>query len=245
MTQPHSFLNILPKDFPNPVIALLGGGGKSSLMFQLGMDFAHQNKHVLLTSITKAGPSEIIPMTLINNKGNFSLSPLFKYHNPVYLLKEQLEDNKYKGISKDQLASFIPEADITLFECDGSRNLPLKAHRNQDPAVPDFATHTIVVIGADVIHTKLSEGKVHRPGLFKSLWGVQDNTPMDIPLITRVLTDKRGYISKIPSGMNKIYFINKSDIFPKECKALATFLASMTPDPVFFGSIRETWWEKA
>jgi len=244
MTHTHSFLNIIPGDYPQPAIALLGGGGKTSLMFQVGKEFANQNKKVLLTSITKAGPTKNLSMTLIAENGTIPLSQLFKSQNPLYLLKDQIRKNKYNGISVTQLASFLPKADVTLFECDGSRNLPLKAHSDWDPVVPGFATHVIIVVGADVINTKLSDGKVHRPGLFKSIWGVQDDRIIDIPFITKIVTDQRGYISKIPPGLKKIYYINKADNFPKEANTLALSLATKSPDPVFWGSTQEKWIEK-
>ncbi|MCH7733455.1 MAG: putative selenium-dependent hydroxylase accessory protein YqeC [Candidatus Marinimicrobia bacterium] len=246
MTHSQSFLNILPKvpqGIPKLCVALLGGGGKTSLMYQLGKEFVTENNHVLMTSITKAGPTNNIPLHLTGSNGEIFLTQMFKSQNPVYLLRERIKDNKYKGISIAQLESFLPEADVTIFECDGSRNLPLKAHSHWDPVVPDFATHVIIVIGADVINTKLNDGKVHRLKLFKSLWDIQDDTVIDIPLITKVVTDKQGYLSKIPDSVQKIYFINKADKFHKAANALATSIAKVRSDSIFFGSIHQAWWK--
>ena len=246
MTQSQSFHSILPtvsRDSPGLCIALLGGGGKTALLFQLGKEFANENNYVLMTSITKAGPSNNFPVILTGPQEKISLTHLFKYQNPVYLLHEQIRADKYTGISPAQLESLLPKADITIFECDGSRNLPLKAHNPGDPVVPDFATHVIITVGADVINTKLNDGKVHRPELFSSLWDMQNNPVIDIDLITQVLTDKKGYLSKTPDSVEKIYFVNKADIFPKEAKALALSISRVTPDVVFWGSVHKSWWK--
>ncbi|MFQ6677466.1 MAG: selenium cofactor biosynthesis protein YqeC [Fidelibacterota bacterium] len=247
MPRSQSFLNILPeesKDNPKLCIALLGGGGKTSLMFQLGDEFAHQNKHTLLTSITKAGPPQNVPMTLIGANGNISLPQLFDLQNPIYLLSEQIEENKYKGISPAQLESFLPEADVTIFECDGSRNLPLKAHSEWDPMVPDFASCVIIIIGADVIHSKISEGKIHRPELFKSLWHIDNTTTIDVELVSEIVTNHKGYLSKIPEPVSKIYFVNKADAHPEEAHSLGESISLNTSSPVYFGSVKKTWWEQ-
>ena len=196
-----------------------------------------------MTSITKAGPSNNFPVILTDSPEKISLTRLFKYQNPVYLLHEQIRADKYTGISPAQLESLLPKADVTIFECDGSRNLPLKAHNSGDPVVPDFATHVIIVVGADVVNTKLSDGKVHRPELFRSLWDTQNDPVIDVELITRVLTHKKGYLSKIPDSVEKIYFVNKSDIFPKEAEALALSISRVTSDMVFWGSIHKSWWK--
>lgn len=246
MTQSQLFLNILPavsRDSSGLCVALLGGGGKTALLFQLGKEFANENNRVLMTSITKAGPSNNFPVTLTDPQGKISLTHLFKYQNPVYLLHEKIRADKYTGISTAQLKALIPKADVTLFECDGSRNLPLKAHNPGDPVVPDFATHVIITVGADVINTKVNDGKVHRPELFRSLWDMQNNPVIDIDLITQVLTHKKGYPSKIPDSVEKIYFVNKADIFPKEAEALALSISRVTPDVVFWGSIHKSWWK--
>jgi len=224
-------------------VALIGGGGKTSLLFQLGKEFVNQYKKVLLTTITKSGPSKNIPMTLSGSNGNISLLQLFKSQNPVYLLREQIRGDKYQGISAVQLESFLPDADVTLFECDGSRNLPLKAHSEWDPVVPGFATHVIIVIGADVINTKLKDRKVHRPEIFKSLWSIDDATVIDIELITEVVTSQKGYLSKIPSSIPTIYFVNKADAYPENACSLGESISLNTSSSVYIGSVKKTWWE--
>ncbi|NQV38094.1 MAG: putative selenium-dependent hydroxylase accessory protein YqeC [Candidatus Marinimicrobia bacterium] len=246
MTLSTSFLDIFPsasQESCKLCIALLGGGGKTSLLFQLGREFAVENDHVLMTSITKAEPSTNFPINLTGSSTEISLSQLYKSQNPIYLLHEQIRDYKYSGFSVSQLEVFHQKMDVTIFECDGSRNLPLKAHNQRDPVVPDFATHVVIMIGADAINTKLSNGKVHRPELFKSLWDVQDDSTIDIDLITKVLTRKKGYLSKIPDSVKRIYFINKAEAFPVEAEALATSLSKVTTDPIYFGSLHKLWWK--
>ncbi len=239
------FSNLLSKnttDKSKLIIALFGGGGKTSLLYQLGIEFTQQYNRVLLTSIVKAGPSPDIPIVLSKPKN--SIENLFVDHQPLYLLKEKISTFKYKGFESIELRNFYLKTDITIFESDGSRNLPLKVHSEWDPVIPDFATHVIIVIGADVINTKLVDGKVHRPGQFKSLWEIEDDTLIDIPLITKVVTDKKGYLSKIPEGIKTVYFVNKANTYHGQASNLAHSIRSKSNASVFYGNVLENWWKQ-
>ncbi len=225
-------------------IAVLGGGGKTSFMFQVGNELASQFEKVLLTSITKAGPENTIPIFLPDDKGKFDIELKFTKQNPVFLLREKIHQNKYRGISEMDLNKIRHSVDITVFEADGARNLPLKAHNNHDPIVPQFATHAVILIGADVVDTHIRDGKVHRPELFCEKWQLTPNDVLSSEIIANVVTHPNGYLSKINTQIPITYFVNKAGVYPKEAESLAKAIGQSTNYPVFYGSINENWWVK-
>lgn len=235
-------LTIENKQDKKHIIALFGGGGKTSILYRLGYELSQNYTKVLLTSIVKAGPSPHFPIHFINP--SYTIQNLFVKNNPLYIMKEKIRDDKYIGFKSEELLPWLDDIDVCIFECDGSRNLPLKTHSEWDPVVPDFTTQVIIVIGADVINTKLINGKVHRPEFFKSLWGIKDDTVIDIPLITKVVTDKKGYLSKIPNGIKTVYFVNKANTFQKNARNLALSIKSESSASVYYGSVREKWWKR-
>ena len=87
----------------------------------------------------------------------------------------------------------------------------MKVHNRIDPEIPDFATHVIIVVGADVVNTKLSDGKVHRSDMFAKVWKVDIHFTLDVEFITKVVTSKTGYLSKVPNNPTRIYFVNKRE----------------------------------
>lgn len=93
----------------------------------------------------------------------------------------------------------------------GASNRSLKVHNRIDPEIPDFATHVIIVVGADVVNTKLSDGKVHRSDMFAKVWKVDIHFTLDVEFITKVVTSKTGYLSKVPNNPTRIYFVNKRE----------------------------------
>jgi len=219
-------------------IALLGGGGKTALLHKLADEFAKYYPAVLQTSLTKTAfhPSD---NPLILNKIDINKIESIKFDkNPLFLIGEKINNEKLKGISEADLTSIIHQFDITIFECDGARNKPLKAHTDYDPTVPDLTTQVIIIIGADVVNTKVGDGLVHRPELFCKMWNIKPDFELYIDFIVKVLTSDNGYHSKIPNDVEIIYFVNKWDGHQKNAEDLATTIYKNTGKPTFYGSVQ-------
>ncbi|MEE8437407.1 MAG: selenium cofactor biosynthesis protein YqeC [Candidatus Neomarinimicrobiota bacterium] len=240
------FFQILFKDprlAAGACICLLGGGGKTTLAYQLGRELSEFYEQVLITSLVKAGPSPEIPIQFIGPDTEIDLNPFFKYHNPAYLLKEKLTDQKFQGISVGQLNAFQPQVGLSIVECDGARSRPLKAHNKRDIILPALATIAVILIGAEVINSKIRDGHLHRAELFKQKWNLNDSAVLSIDLITRLVTEKKGYLEKTPHTVEKIYFINKAENYLQNSRNLALSINRKTGSPVFYGSLHQGWWK--
>jgi probable selenium-dependent hydroxylase accessory protein YqeC len=219
-------------------IALLGGGGKTALLHKLAEEFAIHYPAVLQTSLTKTAfhPSD---NPLILNEFDFDTFKSIKYErNPLFVIGEKINNAKLKGISEDELAKIRQQFVVTIFECDGARNKPFKAHSNYDPTVPNFATHVIIIVGADIVNTKVNDGLVHRPELFCKIWNVKTDFRLNIDFIVDVVSSSTGYLSKVPSGVDVTYFVNKWDNHRKNTEDLARAIYLKTEKPTFYGSVQ-------
>ena len=222
-------------------IGLIGGGGKTTLLYRLGYDLAQNHRRVLLTSLTKAGHSPEYPVNFWPLKGAPEI--WFQERNPIYVLAKQLGPEKYEGLTTAQLEQLLPHIDVCVAEADGARRHPLKAHNDRDLHLPPCVTHAIILVGAEVVNRPLNEQWVHRPELFQKLWGLPPDERLTPDLIARVMTHPKGYRSRLNPLTTAVYFINQADTFPKEARSLATSLLTYTTDPVFYGSVREVWWK--
>lgn len=219
-------------------IALLGGGGKTALLHKLADEFAKYYTTVLQTSLTKTAfhPSD---NPLILNKIDIDKLDSIKFdRNPLFIIGEKISNEKLKGISETDLDRIRHQFDITIFECDGARNKPLKAHTEYDPQIPGFTSHTVIIVGSDVVNTKINNGLVHRPELFCKTWNVKPNFKLDIDFIVKVLTSKKGYFSKLKHNVEISYFVNKWDDHQKNAEDLANAIYQKTGKPTFYGSVR-------
>ena len=219
-------------------IALLGGGGKTALLHKLADEFAKYYTTVLQTSLTKTAFHPSDKPLILNGINIDKLESLKFERNPLFIIGEKLTNEKLKGISETDLNRIRQQFDITIFECDGARNKPLKAHTEYDPIVPQFTTHAIIIVGADVVKTKINDGYVHRPELFCKTWNVEPNFKLDIDFIIKVLTSKKGYFSKLKHNVEISYFVNKWDNHQKNTEDLANTIYQRTGKPTFYGSVQ-------
>lgn len=219
-------------------IALLGGGGKTALLHKLANEFAQYYPAVLQTSLTNTAFHPSDNLLILNEIDIDKLVSLKLDRNPLFLIGEKINIEKLKGISEADLAIIRHQFDITIFECDGARNKPLKAHTDYDPTVPDFTTHVIIIIGADVVNTKVCDGLVHRPELFCQMWNIKPDFELNIDFIVKVLTSDIGYHSKITNDSEIIYFVNKWDGHQKNAEDLARTIYLKTGKPTFYGSVQ-------
>ena len=220
-------------------VGILGGGGKTALLHELGNEFSKAYDHVTLSSLTKAGISSQHEIHFFPEFEDEASREALMEINPLYIMGDQESEHKLTGLDPDQLRLVHEASDLTLFECDGARKKPIKAHQPFDPVIPYFATHAVIVVGADAVGARVDGKMVHRPELFRELWDVNANQILDPIFIARVLTSEYGYLQKVPKEIKLIYFVNKADAYPEQAAELAKTLSRLSHDSVYYGSIEQ------
>ena len=226
-----------PTEAYDTCIGILGGGGKTALLHTLGDELAQYHAQVILSSLTRSGVSNTHSVHFYPEFQNEENRPALLENNPLYIMGAVEHAEKLLGLNEDELRSLYHASDLTIFECDGARKRPIKAHQPFDPMVPDFATHAIIVVGADAVGAKVDGKLVHRPELFRELWEVNANFELDPAFIAKVLTSQCGYLQKVPAGVKVSYFINKADDYPEEALKLAQAIARVSNSTIFYGSL--------
>lgn len=169
---PMTFSDAL--DIRPGVTALIGGGGKTSLMLALAEELKGRGS-VMICTTTRIYPPEGIT-TLVGANKEIAAAALKE--NKVICLGEMYgEKLGPSDIPMDELADL---ADYVIAEADGSKGLPLKAHASHEPVIPEGA-RIIYVIGADGIGRPVAEA-AHRPELYAKGLGADIShivTPQD------------------------------------------------------------------
>ena len=222
-------------------VAVFGAGGKSGLLRQLGNELVDEHRHVLLTSLTHSEKFNGWTTLLASSTERDDLLSRAQKETHPHVLNAVVKPGKYSGISTELLHLIRQQVDICLVECDGSRGRSLKAHDEKDPSVPVFASQVIVVIGADVVNTAVGDGLVHRPQLFCQLWNLKQSSILNVDMITKVVTSRKGYGQKIPDSVPRVYFVNKSDTHPDEAEQLAGMIGRCSGLPTYMGSVKADW----
>lgn len=156
---------------PCEVMAFVGSGGKTTLMWALAA--AHRNERVLVTTTTKI---------LYPDEASFQ-----RIVKPEVLVAEKAPPTGItlcgvplpgtKKLAAPPLDALRPAAagyDLVLVEGDGAARRPLKGWAGHEPVVPGFATATVGVIPAWPLGQRVDASRVHRLPLFTAISGAAE-----------------------------------------------------------------------
>jgi len=193
-------------DVPQGITAMVGGGGKTTLMLRLAQELAQRGARVIVTTTTHIFPPEGIPTGNPANAEEVAHALLIE---PLLCLGKPLKDGKLGAPDLTMTAlSFL--ADYVLVEADGAKRLPLKAPSEYEPVIPTETQLVIAVAGLDGAGQPIQEA-AFRSGLYAALCGKKETelvTPRDIAL---VLAHEAGQRKDVPQGARFAVLLNKAD----------------------------------
>ena len=142
------------------VIAVVGGGGKTSLIFRLMESFTSIGKKVIVTTTTHMAYEPERPFVEDGDIDEVR-KDLQRYHYTVAASLDR-ETGKIGCLPEEKLEELRGFADVLLIEADGAKRLPLKVPGEREPVIPEFAEMVIGVAGMDALG-KLIQKTCHRP----------------------------------------------------------------------------------
>lgn len=179
-------------DIPRGVTAVIGSGGKTTLLRTLGEELPGR---VILCTTTHILPFEDVALYTGASEGE--LSELLAGRRLVCVGRKGAEGKLIApGLPMRVLAGL---ADHVLVEADGSRRLPLKAHALHEPAIPPESAQVVCVVGAAGFGRRVEEA-VHRPEIFCPLTGAGRADPVTPALAALAL---------VREGLARRVFINQ------------------------------------
>lgn len=218
-------------------IAFVGAGGKTTAVFQLARELIPP---VLVTSTTHFGVWQI-PLAdrhiVVKTSDDLAGTP----SDGITLLTGPIEGDRTTPLHHSHVLNDVRELDIPLLiECDGSRNLPLKAPAEHEPPIPDFVDTVIVVAGLSRLGQPLDESHIHRPHLFSVLSGLEPGKLVTPASVVRVLLHSEGGLKNIPTGARRTCLLNQADT--PELQAVAGNMANellASYDSVIIASLKD------
>lgn len=149
------------------VTAVIGSGGKTTLLRTLGQELSDGGHTVILCTTTKIFPFPDLPN--LTGKLPESIEDQLRLHRLVCAGTPLPGTGKLTvpDISMGVLARL---AEYVLVEADGSARRPLKAHSAHEPVIPPEANQTVCLVGVSGFGTAISQA-AHRPEIFAALAG--------------------------------------------------------------------------
>ena len=205
------------------VTALIGGGGKTTLMYTLAEELRRRGT-VLVTTSTHIQRPEQYPTLLTADAA--AVAAALATHGVVCVAGETAEGKLCAPALSFELLAAL--ADFVLVEADGSRRLPLKAHAPHEPVIPPNARRTVYVVGADGFGHPIRQ-VCHRPERYAALCGAAEDDIVT-PMLEAAVLHAEGY----DTGW---VYINKVET-PSDW-ANAEALAALLPGKAVAGSLWE------
>ena len=221
-------------------VAIVGSGGKATLMYRLAGEAVDRGYAVITTSTT-----HLHPPTSKQTRGFYVtgetpdwpaiVPPELKTRRHVTVLGARPRPDKLKGLDAEELEKLreVCAPDLLLMKADGARARLFKAPGDHEPVVPEGTTRGVVVASLKSVGIPLDERQVHRPERVGGLTGLGAGEPVTPEVIAGVVSHPGAYRRAFPGTVPLSLYLSCAG--DEESRALATRVADAVPGSVFEG----------
>lgn len=200
---------------PGDVVAVVGAGGKTTLVYRLAAEARAGRMRVLVTTTTHMGTLPEVTTGPVFVEADGDPQPALRQAlaggGLATLLGRRVRPDKLEGIPPQRVDELARAADLVLVEADGARGRSLKTPDEHEPVVPGSTTLLLVVAALDVLGQDLADGHVHRVALVAAASGRAPGSTVDEDVVVSVLRDPSGYLSRVPPSARAAVFLNKAE----------------------------------
>lgn len=213
---------------PGTIVAVVGGGGKTSLVYALAAEAAARGLSAIVTTTARFTRPSGIPMPPLIEGDDATIAGLVARKLAAGGVVVAVSG----GAGQGRFAGFVPETierlaalcpGLIAVEADGSAHRPFKAPAEHEPVVPACATDVVVCVGLAVLGHAINDQWVHRPELVSRLADVPPDSAVTPSVIIRVLLHPDGGRKGVPPGARLHALLNGP--LTAEHETLATHIA--------------------
>ena len=188
------------------LVALVGGGGKTTSLLALGQQLPGR---VLLTTTTRMSVHQTAGLTALTGPADDDVTASLTSHAPVFV-RRAVGAGKSLGVSPDECDRWFDLADHVVVEADGASMRPFTAPRPHEPVVPSRTTTLVACIGGDALGRVIAD-QCHSPLRVAAVAGCSPYQRLTPARAARVLLDERGSRKACPSGARFVVVVTKID----------------------------------
>lgn len=220
ITSPSLLEALSLPDKKHLTVCLVGGGGKTSVMYGLADELASAGKRVIVTTTTHIfRPSDRVVIETAQAK---RVGEWIKEHDTsagcVLAAGLSAREGKMTGLPLSEIEELCVGCDVLLIEADGAKRLPIKVPREGEPVIPAVTDVVIGCVGLDCVGTSM-ETICFRPELAKELLEKPQSHQITTADVAKILTDSRGTRKSVGKAAYRIV-LNKADDEERRKKAV-------------------------
>jgi molybdenum cofactor cytidylyltransferase len=193
-------------------VAFVGAGGKTTSLFALANEYPYST---IVTTTTHLGAWQFqaVDRHIIAVRPE-DLAGLGD-HKVTVVTGPAVADDRMVSVNPEVLRTLrrvaLAQGRLLLIEADGARQRPLKAPGSDEPQIPPFTEHVVVVAGLGGIGRRLNYESVYHQDIFARLSGLGPEDVVTADALGQVLADTRGGLKGIPARARRIALLNQAD----------------------------------
>jgi len=189
------------------VVSIVGGGGKSSLMFALADALPGR---VVMTTTTRIFAAQMQRAERVCGLDETGWRQHLEEFAKELLVVGGVEGSRALGVPLELPGELLahPRVDAVLVEADGSRMLPVKAPAPHEPQVPPDTALLVAVAGIDALGAPIAE-IAHRPERVSALTGLAPEERLDVSALAELLASPEGGLKDRPANARAAVLLNK------------------------------------
>jgi probable selenium-dependent hydroxylase accessory protein YqeC len=199
-------------------VHLIGGGGKTSVMFAAAHALSAEARSVLTTTSTRIlhpspGQSECVVVGSDAAALVERLRAGFATHRHVTAVApDPAGGGKVRGLPVAVLDALLDArlARHLLVEADGAAGRSLKAHAGHEPVVSPRADLVVAVIGVDCLGKPMDDTHVHRAALLRERLGRLPGAIVTAEDVAGIVLHRDGYLARVALGAEVIVLVNQA-----------------------------------
>lgn len=191
-------------------VAIVGAGGKSTLLLGLGRQLSRAGYPVVMTTTTKMGADQL-PTWAVACRTVSEVQAAVRSGDPVFLLAD-IDTSKIVGVRGELVDEVSAQADVAyvLAEADGAAGLFLKAPAEHEPVIPAGTTIVVVVVGLRAVGRRVAD-VAHRPERVAALLGCGVDHVLGPADLAAVVVHPRGGMWHVPDKARVVVALTGDD----------------------------------
>lgn len=213
----------------NNVIAITGGGGKTTTMIALGEFYKSKGYSVLLSTTTKLQSPHFFDFKTDHTfycESDFFMHEAKKGESVIFVEEHIMNTKKAHSPREEILALMSKKYDVTILEADGARCLPLKLHRECDPVIPPNVTSVIAIAGMSSLNNRAAEFCMGEGDI---------NLIVDRSYLEELISNPEGLLKRISNDHKAMILFNQCDLIGSEDIEMLKSIKSS--QPIILGSV--------
>jgi len=200
------------------LVAVVGGGGKTSALCLLARELAAAGSRVIVATTTAMFLRELAvigPVVMDADDGELAVGLIKALARGHAAAAAQLpgKGGKVVGLSPGTLDGLWAEGlvDYLIVEADGSRGKSLKAFGPHEPQVPLATTTIVQVAGLNAIGSPLTDRYVHRAAVLAAALGIPLGSEVTARVFADGLREQLRRLRRAWEGSRVVTLLNKAD----------------------------------